>query len=89
MKISEEDFQKICGKHTDAVFAELHDKRIGTYIHGYKSIWSIHPDKLESSLSYYKSLVKRENRLFWKWIIGLIVSVAGVIAAFLALVSKV
>lgn len=85
MKITEDDFQKICGKHTDAVFAELHDKKIGTYIHGYKSIWSIDPDKLESSLSNYKSLEEGEKGSLWKWIIGLIVSVAGVIAAFLGI----
>ncbi len=83
MRISEEDFRKICGKHTDAVFAELHDKKIGSYISGDKSIWSINLDKLESSLSNYKSLEGGEKGSLWKWIIGLIVSVAGIIAAFL------
>lgn len=85
MKVSEEDFQKICGKQTDAVFAELHGKKIGTYISGYKSIWSISPEKLESSLSNYKSFERGEKGLLWKWVIGLIVSVAGVIAAFLGI----
>lgn len=83
MKISEEEFHEICGKYTDNVLAELHNKKIGTYVSGYKSIWSIKQDLLESALSDYKSMERDRSRSLWKWIIGLIISVTGVIAAFL------
>jgi len=81
MRISEEEFHEICGKYTDTVLAELHNKKVGTYVSGYKSIWSIKQDHLESALSNYKLMERDKNRSFWKWIIGLIISVAGVIAA--------
>ncbi|MBQ3753680.1 MAG: hypothetical protein II864_09070 [Prevotella sp.] len=83
MKISEEDFKKICGKYTDAVLAELHSKKVGTYVSGYKSIWSIRQDNIELALTNYKSMVKENNGSLWKWIVGLIISAAGVISAIL------
>lgn len=83
MKISEEEFHEICGKYTDTVLAELHNKKVGTYICGYKSIWSIKQNNLESALSNYKSMERDNSRSLWKWIIGIIISVAGVIAALL------
>ena len=85
MKISTDDFQKICGKHTDAVFAELHDNKIGTYVTGYKSIWSVRTDELESALLHYKSIERGKTNSLLKWIIGLIISAAGAVTAFLSI----
>lgn len=86
MKISEEDFYKICGKDTDVVLAELQGKGIGTYVCGYKSIWSIDRDSLESALSYYKNYEKKNANTLWKWIISVIIST---IDAFIGILLKI
>lgn len=84
MKISQEEFKEICGKDTDAVLAELRIKKIGTYVRGYKSIWSISQNCLESALSSYKSMEKNKNSSFWQWIINLIISVFSLVVAIYA-----
>ena len=74
---------RICGSKTDAVLAELKKRRIGTYVSGHKSIWSINNETLEYALSYYKN--KRETHISarWMWITGISVTILGIIISAL------
>ena len=83
MKISEEMFKEICGKYTDTVLAELKRQKIGTYVCGYKSIWSINHDSLETALSHYKCITEDMNKSLWKWIVGIGVSIIGIVLELL------
>ena len=83
MEIPEEVFQKICGEQTDAVLAELKNQRIGTYVSGFKSIWSINRDSLEMALSHYKSISEEKNSSLWKWVICIVISIIGIMIGVL------
>lgn len=54
MKIDEDEFENICGDKVDCVLAELKRKNIGSFVAGYKSIWSINGKQLHMGLNYYK-----------------------------------
>ena len=82
--ITEEEFGRICCSETDAVLAELKKRRIGTYVIGHKSIWNIDNETLEYGLSYYMNKRKTYIRAQWMWIIGISISILGIIiSAFL------
>lgn len=56
-KISETDFQEICGDDTDYVLAELKSKKIGFYIKRTKTIHSIKGEEIDKGLLYYKKIL--------------------------------
>lgn len=83
MKISEEEFRKICGEQTDAVLAELRQQKFGTYVSGFQSIWSINRDSFERALTYYQDLCAEKSNSKWKWIIGIAISIISIIIGLL------
>lgn len=84
MRISENEFREICGEQIDVVLAELKHQKYGTFIRGYRSIWSINRDTLEKALTYYQELCSEKNAYKWKWIIGIVVPVIGIIIGLFA-----
>ena len=83
MKISEETFYLICGKQTEAVLAELKQQKVGTFVNGYKSIWSVNQDSLELALTRYKSQTKEARDIKWKWIVGIAIPIIGILLSII------
>lgn len=79
MRISEKKFREICGEQTDAVLAELKHQKYGTFVSGCRSIWSINRDTLEHALTYYQELCSEKKATKWKWIIGIVIPIIGII----------
>lgn len=57
MKIDEDEFKNICGEQVDSVLVELKSKNIGSFIYGYKAIWSINQNQLHLGLNYYRGKI--------------------------------